>query len=158
MKDEQLSDEIASKLLTPFNPNSGKAPRYYQRIAITRAIQAILQEQRRLLLTMATGTGKTSVAFQICWKLSSIEWNATGEYRPPRILFLADRNVLVDDPMNKDFAGFSEDKIHKIQGEATKGREIYFAIYQAIAQDKKRPGLSKEYSRDYFDLGRVCKL
>lgn len=152
IKDEELSDQIAEKLLTPFNPNSGKAPRYYQRIAITRAIQAILKGQQRLLLTMATGTGKTSVAFQICWKLSSIEWNATGEYRPPRILFLADRNVLVDDPMNKDFAAFSEDKIHKIQGEATKGREIYFAIYQAIAQDKKRPGLYKEYSRDYFDL------
>lgn len=152
---ERLSksfNEVADQLLTPFNPNNGKEPRYYQRIAINRAVEAILRERKRLLITMATGTGKTSVAFQICWKLANIGWNASGEYRPPRILFLADRNVLVDDPMTKDFASFSEDKIHKIQGSATKGRELYFAIYQAIAKDKKRPGLYREFSRDYFDL------
>ena len=152
---ERLSksfDEVADDLLTPFNSNNGKEPRYYQRIAINRTIEAILRERKRLLLTMATGTGKTSVAFQICWKLANIGWNASGEYRPPRILFLADRNILVDDPMTKDFASFSKDKIHKIQGSATKGRELYFAIYQAIAEDKMRPGLYRKYRRDYFDL------
>ena len=145
-------DEVAENLLAPFNPNSGKEPHYYQRIAINRAVEAILRDRKRLLITMATGTGKTSVAFQICWKLTNIGWNAAGEHRPPRILFLADRNVLVDDPMTKDFASFGEDKIHKIQGSATKGRELYFATYQAIAPDKMRPGLYREYSPDYFDL------
>lgn len=145
-------DDVAEKLLIPFNPNNGKEPRYYQRIAINRAVEAILRERKRLLITMATGTGKTSVAFQICWKLANIGWNADGDHRSPRILFLADRNVLVDDPMTKDFASFGEDKIHKIQGSATKGRELYFAIYQAIAQDKMRPGLYREFSVDYFDL------
>lgn len=152
---ERLSksfDEVAENLLAPFNSNGGKEPRYYQRIAINRAVEAILRDRKRLLITMATGTGKTSVAFQICWKLANIGWNASREHRPPRVLFLADRNVLVDDPMTKDFAAFSKDKIHKIQGSATKGRELYFAIYQAIAQDKMRPGLYREYSRDYFDL------
>lgn len=149
---EGLSDEVAEKLLTPFDLTGGKIPRYYQRIAINRAVQAILKKQNRLLLTMATGTGKTSVAFQICQKLWSMDWNRVGEYRKPRILFLADRNILVDDPMLKDFSGFNEDIIHKIQGEAVKSREIYFAIYQAIAKDKNRPGLYREYSSGFFDL------
>ncbi|MEH1998940.1 MAG: DEAD/DEAH box helicase family protein [Nostoc sp.] len=150
--DKQIRPDIAEKLLTPFYLTQGKELRYYQRNAINAAISAILRGQNRLLLTMATGTGKTTTAFQICWKLSSMEWNVSGESRQPRILFLADRNVLVDDPMNKDFSAFNEEKIYKIQGEAKKGRDIYFAIYQAIATDKARPGLYKEYSRNYFDL------
>lgn len=149
---EQIREDVAEKLLTPFYPIPGKPLRYYQRNGIYAAVAAILRGQKRLLLTMATGTGKTTVAFQICWKLSSMEWNASGELRPPRILFLADRNILVDDPMNKDFSAFDEEKIYKIQGEAKKGRDIYFAIYQAITEDKSRFGLYKEYSPDYFDL------
>jgi type I restriction enzyme R subunit len=147
-----LGDDVAGKLLTPFSLSNQRVPRYYQRIAINRAVEGILKGDDRLLLTMATGTGKTSVAFQICWKLSNMGWNRTGEVRPPRILFLADRNVLVDDPILKDFNAFSEDKIHKIKGKANKSREIYFAIYQAIAKDKNRPGLYKEYSPGFFDL------
>jgi len=149
---EQIREDVAEKLLTPFYPIPGKPLRYYQRNAIYAAVAAILRGQKRLLLTMATGTGKTTVAFQICWKLSSMDWNTSGELRPPRILFLADRNILVDDPMNKDFSAFDEEKIYKIQGEAKKGRDIYFAIYQAITEDKSRFGLYKEYSPDYFDL------
>lgn len=149
---EQIRPDIAEKLLSPFYPTQGKELRYYQRNAINAAISAILKGQNRLLLTMATGTGKTTTAFQICWKLSSLEWNVSGEARQPRILYLADRNILVDDPMNKDFSAFDEEKIYKIQGEAKKGRDIYFTIYQAIAQDKARPGLYKEYSPNYFDL------
>ncbi len=149
---EQIRKDIAEKLLTPLCPISDKQPRYYQRNAINAAIAGILKGQRRLLLTMATGTGKTTVAFQICWKLYSMEWNRLGELRTPRILFLADRNVLVDDPMNKEFSRFGQNKIYKIQGEAKKGREIYFAIYQALAEDKSRFGLYKEYNPDYFDL------
>src|SRR5207248_10986908 len=120
-------------------------------IAIHRVVEAILKGRRRVLLTMATGTGKTLVAFQICWKLSRSGWNAAGGYRNPRILFLADRNVLVDDPKDKTFAPFGDAR-HKIEGDAPKSREMYFATYQAIAKDERRPGLYREYAPDFFDL------
>ena len=151
-EDEQIKTEVAEKLVTSMFPTPNKPPRYYQRNAIYAAISAIIKGQKRLLLTMATGTGKTSVAFQICWMLTSMKWNAAFEPRPPRILFLADRNILVDDPINKDFSAFEEEKIYKIQRESKKGRDLYFAIYQAIAEDSFRPGLYKQYSPDYFDL------
>jgi type I restriction enzyme R subunit len=144
-------DDTAAKLLAPYNIQ-GNEPRYYQDIAIKRAIQAFLRGQHRVLLTLATGTGKTKVAFQICWKLWQSRWNRTGEYRRPKILFLADRNILVDDPKTKDFAPFG-DALYKIEnGKISLGREMYFAIYQAIAKDEKRPGLYKEFPRDFFDL------
>jgi type I restriction enzyme R subunit len=98
------------------------------------------------------------VAFQICWKLWSQRWNRTGEHRRPKILFLADRNVLVDDPMVKDFKPFGElpgggDARYKIEhGQISKGREMYFAIYQAIAKDERRPGLYRAFAPDFFDL------
>lgn len=148
---EGISDEIAARLLTPYYHQPGKTPRYYQDIAINRAVQAILQGKRRVLLTLATGTGKTLVAFQICWKLWNSRWNRTGEYRRPRILYLADRNVLVDDPKDKIFAPFGDAR-WKIEGEANKGREMYFATYQAIAKDERRPGLYREYQPAFFDL------
>ena len=114
---------VAAALLLPYYSQPGKEPRYYQKIAITRAVEAVIGGQRRNLLTMATGTGKTQTAFQICWKFWSSGWNARGEVgRRPRILFLADRNVLVDDPMAKDFAPFGDARL-KIQGEAIKSRE-----------------------------------
>jgi type I restriction enzyme R subunit len=148
-----LTDDIsANRLLTPSYHLSGKTPRYYQEIAINRAAQAILQGKRRILLTMATGTGKTLVAFQICWKLWSARWNRTGEYRKPKILYLADRNILVDDPKDKDFPPFGDARWKIENGEANKSREMYFAIYQAIAKDERRPGLYREYSPDFFDL------
>ncbi|MCX5732964.1 MAG: DEAD/DEAH box helicase family protein [candidate division NC10 bacterium] len=143
--------EVADRLLTPYHHLSGKIPRYYQEIAINRTVQAVLQGKPRILLTMATGTGKTLVAFQICWKLWSSRWNRTGEYRRPKILYLADRNILVDDPKDKDFPPFGDAR-WKIEGEAVKGREMYFAIYQAIAKDERRPGLYREYAPDFFDL------
>ena len=147
-----LSGEVANARLVPDFYNPKKIPRYYQRIAIDRSIEAILTGQKRCLLTLATGTGKTTVAFQICWKLWSSGWNAnTDKSRKPRILFLADRNVLVDDPKDKDFAPFGDAK-WKIEGEAVKSREMYFAIYQAIAKDENRPGLYREYAPDFFDL------
>ena len=139
-------------LLAPYNTVGGKTPRYYQQIAINRTIEAILGGKRRLLLTMATGTGKTTVAFQICWKLWSSRWNATGEHRKPRILFLADRNILIDDPKDKDFSPFGDAR-HKIEsGEIIKSREMYFAIYQALAEDERRAGLFRNYPPDFFDL------
>ena len=137
--------------LSPSLPVPGKPPRYYQEIAINRAIQAILQGQHHVLLTMATGTGKTDVAFHICWKLWNTRWNRTGEHRRPRILYLSDRSILVDDPKDKQFAPFGDAR-WKIQGEAIKSREMYFATYQAIAKDERRPGLYREYGPDFFDL------
>ena len=148
---ENIPDEITDKLFQPYYHLSGKTPRYYQEIAINRAVQAILQGKRRVLLTLATGTGKTVIAFQISWKLWNSRWNRTGEYRRPRILYLADRNVLVDDPKDKIFTPFGEAR-WKIQGDAIKSREMYFATYQAIAKDERRPGLYREYPRDFFDL------
>ena len=148
---EGITEEVGERLLTPYYHLSGKSPRYYQEIAINVAVQAILQGKKRVLLTLATGTGKTVVAFQICWKLTNSLWNRTGEHRRPRILYLADRNVLIDEPKDKIFAPFGDAR-HKIEGEAVKSREMYFAIYQAMAKDERRPGLYREYPREFFDL------
>lgn len=147
-----LNDDVSKRLLTPSYHLSGKTPRYYQEIAINRTVQAILQGKRRVLLTMATGTGKTVVAFQICWKLWNARWNRTGEHRRPRILYLADRNILIDDPKDKIFSPFGDARWKIENGEANKSREMYFAIYQAIARDERRPGLYREYAPGFFDL------
>jgi type I restriction enzyme R subunit len=130
----------------------GKSERYYQQIAINRAVEAILKGDRRLLLTMATGTGKTVVAFQICWKLWSARWNRVGAYRKPKILYLADRNILVDDPKDKIFAAFGNARYKLESGTIVKSREMYFAIYQALAENERRLGLFKEFPPDFFDL------
>jgi type I restriction enzyme R subunit len=129
-----------------------KGERYYQQIAINRAVETILKGQRRLLITMATGTGKTAVAFQICWKLWSARWNRTGEYRRPRILYLADRNILVDPPKDGIFAAFGDARYKIEGGEVVKSREMYFAIYQALAEDERRLGLFRSFPPDFFDL------
>jgi type I restriction enzyme R subunit len=148
-----LTDKVKSdQLLTPYNHTVGKGERYHQQIAINRAVEAIIRGDQRLLITMATGTGKTAVAFQICWKLWNARWNRRGEYRRPRILYLADRNILVDQPKDGIFAAFGDAR-HKItSGEIVKSREMYFAIYQALAEDERRVGLFKEYPPDFFDL------
>ncbi|MYK31294.1 MAG: DEAD/DEAH box helicase [Boseongicola sp. SB0670_bin_30] len=148
---EDIDNDIGTKLLAPGWPDRTRPLRYYQEIAVNRAVQAALQGRRRILLTLCTGSGKTSVAFQICWKLWSARWNRKGSVRRPKILFLADRNVLVDDPMAKDFAPFGDARM-KIVGEAVKSRDMCFAIYQAIARDENRPGLYREYPPDFFDL------
>lgn len=136
----------------PYFYDPGQVPRYYQDISIHRATEEIIKGKRRVLLTLATGTGKTVVAFQICWRLWTTGWNRTGEYRKPRILYLADRNVLVDDPKDKTFAPFGEARHKIIGGDARKSREIYFSTYQSIAHDEMRPGLYRDYPRDFFDL------
>jgi type I restriction enzyme R subunit len=148
---EGMSAAAGNRLLTPYYHLSGKSPRYYQEIAINRVVQAILQGNHRVLLTMATGTGKTIVAFQICWKLWSSRWNRTGEYRRPRILYLADRNVLVDDPKDKIFTPFGDAR-WKIEGEAIQSREMYFSTYQAIASREDAVGLYRYFQPGFFDL------
>jgi len=144
--DVQLyKDKDAEDLLSPFHREvGGKQPRYYQEVAINRTVQAVVKEQKRILLTMATGTGKTFVAFQIVWKL----WRSR---RKKKILFLADRNILVDYAKAHDFSPLG-DAATKIASRARKSREIFFAIYQAIADRENAPGLYREYPRDFFDL------
>lgn len=145
-----ITQDTAAHLLEPFNLVSGKVPRYYQQIAIHRVIEAILLGQKRILATLATGTGKTCVAFQICWKLWNSRWNRTGEYRRPKILFLADRNILVDDPMAKMFAPFGDAR-HKIAGgDVSQSRDMYFGIYQALSTANE--DVFRQYRPDFFDL------
>jgi type I restriction enzyme R subunit len=150
---DPLTAPAKEKFLAPYYPDPDRPPRYYQQIAINRAVESILRGKKRILLTMATGTGKTVVAFQICYKLWESRWNRVNDpVKRPKILFLADRNILIDDPKDKTFIPFGDAR-HKIEnGEVVQSREMYFAIYQAIAEDEKRPGLYKEYARDFFDL------
>lgn len=149
---EPISEKTKDILLKPLNPNLGKKPRYYQEIAVNRAIQAILEGKKRLLLTLATGTGKTSVAFQVIYKLWNNRWNKTGEHRRPKILFLADRTILVDDPHSKDFAIFGDARSLVSENGATTSREIYFSTYQSLAEDSNRQGLFRQFPKNFFDL------
>jgi type I restriction enzyme R subunit len=149
--DQEITTDVDTEgLLFPFNrelrnpDGTVKRPRYYQEIAIKHAVQAIAQGKKRVLITMATGTGKTFVAMQIVWKL----WKT---HRKRRILYLADRNILVDQAKDRTFTPFG-DAVHKIQRRPIKSREIYFAIYQAIADREGQPGLYRRYPPDFFDL------
>jgi type I restriction enzyme, R subunit len=122
-----------------------KEPRYYQEIAINRVIEAIAKGESRVLLTMATGTGKTFVAFQIIWRL----WKAGVK---KRILFLADRNILVDQTRVNDFKPFGA-KMTKIEGRRIdKSYEIYMALYQGVSGTEEAANAYKEFSPDFFDL------
>jgi type I restriction enzyme R subunit len=120
-------------------------PRYYQRIAINRTVEAIAQGQDRILLVMATGTGKTYTAFQIVYKL--FKSNAKR-----RILYLADRNILVDQTIIGDFKPLMEN-INKIKNRAAdKSREVQFALYQSLTGETEDKKVFKKFSKDYFDL------
>src|SRR5690606_17677893 len=124
---------------------SGKKPRYYQRIAINRTVEAVANGQKRILLVMATGTGKTYTAFQIIWRL----WKAGIK---KRILFLADRNILIDQTMTNDFSPFG-DKMTKIRNrQVDKSYEIYLALYQGLSGDEEWKNIYKQFSPDFFDL------
>jgi type I restriction enzyme, R subunit len=149
---EPIGEHTKEILLKPLFPTPGKPPRYYQEIAVNRAVQAILEGKKRLLLTLATGTGKTSVSFQIIYKLWNNRWNNTGEHRRPKVLFLADRKVLVDDPYAKDFAVFGDARASVFDDGATTSREIYFSTYQSLAESESREGLFRQFPRNFFDL------
>lgn len=153
-------DAVDDGLLLPFNRSlrnpdgTVKEPRYYQRTAINRTVESILSGDRRLLLTMATGTGKTFVSMQIVWKLWKSAWIKD---RNPRILYLADRNVLVDQPIEREFKpafGAGEGSpIWKLQGAKKAGREIYFGLYQQLADSGDEPnGMFRQFEPDFFDL------
>ncbi len=146
------ADAAVAPLLVPDNVVGGNALRYYQRVAVNRTVQAISQGKPRVLLTMATGTGKTKVAFQICWKLFEARWNRVGAYRRPRMLYLADRTVLIDDPMAKDFAPFGDARSRVGLANVTHGRSMYFATYQSLGEDETRQGLFRDFAPDFFDM------
>lgn len=128
-----------------YSDASDKAPRYYQLLAINKTIDAIARGQNRILLVMATGTGKTYTAFQIIWRL----WKSRTK---KRILFLADRNILVDQTMTNDFKPFGSamTKIQKRQ--ADKSYEIYLSLYQAVTGTEEEKNIYKQFSPDFFDL------
>ena len=142
-----LESEPQQELIAqPYHTDgSGKEPRYYQRVAINRAIEAIAKGQQRLLLVMATGTGKTYTAFQIIWRL----WKAK---RKQRILFLADRNILVDQTIQQDFAPFGE-VMHKITNREVKSNyEVYLCLYQAVTGKEEWKQIYRQFPEDFFDL------
>ena len=123
-----------------YSDGSGREARYYQRVAINRTIEAVVKGQKRILLVMATGTGKTYTAFQIIWRL----WKAKQK---KRILFLADRNILVDQTMQQDFAPFGE-VMHKITNRTVKKNyEIYLSLYQAVTGKEEENKSSKIFLR-----------
>ncbi len=137
--------------------------RFYQEIAVERAVDAITQKRNRVLLTLATGTGKTFIAFQIAWKLFQSRWNLKFDgKRSPRILFLADRNILANQAFNA-FSSFPEDALIRItphdirkKGKAPTNGSIFFTIFQTFMSGTDKDGNPTpyfgEYPNDYFDL------
>ncbi len=143
----------------PFHLEGGMRPRYYQELAVHAATDAIGRENSRVLLTLATGTGKTFIAFQIVHKLFQARWNRhEPSARRPRILFLADRNILADqaintfNPYENDLLKIDGAEIRKRNGLVPTNAHIFFAIYQAIAERENIGGYYKEYPEDFFDL------
>jgi type I restriction enzyme R subunit len=124
---------------------TGKPPRYYQSNAINRAIEAFTKGQQRILLVMATGTGKTFTAFQIIWRL----WKARAA---KRILFLADRNILVDQTKTNDFKPFGGAMTKIENRHIDKSYEIYLSLYQAVTGTEEEQNIYKQFSPDFFDL------
>lgn len=145
-KAQNITDEQEDKILAPYyDDGSGRTPRYYQRIAINRTIEAIAKGQDRILLVMATGTGKTYTAFQIIWRL----WKSKQK---KRILFLADRNILVDQTKNQDFAPFGKAMTKITNRSIDKSYEIYLSLYQAVTGTEEEKNVYKQFSPDFFDL------
>jgi len=154
-------DDWRDKLLSvPFEDRGGTwQPRYYILNAITNVIEALAKGQKRILLTLATGTGKTSIAFQIAWKLFHSRWNLQKDgKRLPRILFLADRNILADQAFNS-FSPFEEDALVRIRpsdirkkGKVPTNGSIFFTIFQTFMSGKDGEPYFGEYERDFFDF------
>ncbi len=127
------------------NDGTDRSPRYYQINAINNTVEAIAKNQRRILLVMATGTGKTYTAFQIIWRL----WKSGAK---KRILFLADRNILIDQTKNNDFKPFGKAMTKISKRQIDKSYEIYLSLYQAVTGNEEERNIYKQFSRDFFDL------
>ncbi|MBO5601125.1 MAG: DEAD/DEAH box helicase family protein [Prevotella sp.] len=148
--------------LCAFNRGGGRMPRYYQENAINNVLNAIADGKKRILLTMATGTGKTYTAFQICWKLYETNWCNYGVERKPRILFISDRNILANQAKN-DFEQFPEDAMERVtpellhdkkhQDRVPTARHLYFTIFQTVmGNDPTGQPYYKQWTPDFFDL------
>ena len=128
-----------------YSDGSNKSPRYYQFLAINKTIEAIAQGQNRILLVMATGTGKTFTAFQIIWRL----WKSKTK---KRILFLADRNILVDQTITNDFKPFGSAMTKIKKRQVNKSFEIYLSLYQAVTGNEEEQNIYRQFTPDFFDL------
>ncbi len=137
--------ELAVATQDYYDDGSGKSPRYYQRVAINRTVDAIARGENRILLVMATGTGKTYTAFQIIWRL----WKSGAK---KRILFLVDRNILADQTKTNDFKPFGTAMTKITNRTVDKAFEIYLCLYQAVTGPEDEQNIFKEISRDFFDL------
>jgi type I restriction enzyme, R subunit len=160
-KQDAWRDRFAS---VPFEDKGGSHPsRYYQDIAVERVLEAMAENRPRILLTLATGTGKTFLAFQIAWKLFHSRWNLSREpSRRPRILFLADRNILANQAYNA-FSAFPEDALVRIEpedirkkGKVPKNGSLFFTIFQTFMSGPPKDGKPSphfgEYPPDFFDF------
>lgn len=150
----------------PFHIEGSMKPRFYQQIAVQKTIEAIANGDDRVLLTLATGTGKTYISFQIVYRLFQSKWNRDGSDRRPKVLFLADRNVLADQSMNtfnpleKDCVRINGKEIKKRGGKVPTNANVFFAIYQSIAERKSDEANTeddvtayyKQYPHNFFDL------
>ncbi|RKN23225.1 DEAD/DEAH box helicase, partial [Aquimarina sp. AD1] len=145
---EELTSDTAKKIVEQdyFSDESDMTPRYYQQNAINRTIEAIAKGQNRIILVMATGTGKTYTAFNIIWRLYRAKIKK-------RILFLADRTALLEQTKNGDFSPFGNDIMHIIKNrKIDKSYQIYFALYQGLTSNDESKNAYKEFSKDFFDL------
>jgi type I restriction enzyme R subunit len=143
---KELAGAAVATIETPYyDDGSGRAPRYYQVTAVNRTVEAVARGQQRILLVMATGTGKTYTAFQIIWRL----WK--GKFKK-RILFLADRNILVDQTRTNDFKPFGQAMTKIAKRQANKAYEIYLSLYQAVTGNEEEQNIYKQFSPDFFDL------
>lgn len=128
-----------------YSDGNNKTPRYYQLLAINKTIEAVARGDNRILLVMATGTGKTFTAFQIIWRL----WKSKTK---KRILFLADRNILVDQTMTNDFKPFGSAMTKISKRQVNKSYEIYLSLYQAVTGTEEEQNIYKQFSPEFFDL------
>ncbi len=153
-------------LKQPYYLEGTMKPRYYQRNAVDKTLEAIAEGRDRVLLTLATGTGKTYIAFQIVYRLFEARWSRDGSARRPKVLFLADRNVLADqafntfNPLEKDIIRVNGKEIRKRGGKVPTNANVFFAIYQSIAERKSDEfdaendvtAYYRQYPPDFFDL------
>jgi len=138
-------EEVEKVIAQDYCDSIGREPRYYQSNAINRTIEAIAKGENRILLVMATGTGKTYTAFQIAWRL----WKSG---RKKRILFLADRNALIDQTKRGDFKYFGEKMTVVRNHKVDKSYEVYLALYQGLTGTEEESNIYKQFSPEFFDL------
>ena len=153
------ADEWRDKFYAqPLYNDGQKVPRYYQEIAINKVLSAVAAGKKRILLTMATGTGKTFISFQIAYKLFHTRWNVRKTGNRPRILFLADRNILADQAFN-GFFGFANDALCRITPESVRkngkvptNASIFFTIFQTFDSGEEGKRNFGQYPKDFFDF------